>query len=103
MGFSSVESIALILLELVDYVYRLSVRRCSEFCTGIGGVVIGTSLAPGSVAGGRTVGVETCVNKELAEVWRFSQSDRWSFGEEARVDGFDERRWKPYLRIRLRQ
>ena len=88
VGFSDVESIALIILELVDSVYRLAVRMCSEFCTGIGRMVNETSIAPGSVAGsgasggGRTVGVETWVNNKLAEVGKFSESDRGRFGEE---------------------
>ena len=47
-----------------------------------------TSLAPDFVAGpgasggGRTLGVEIFVNNKLAEVGRFSESDRGGFGEE---------------------
>ena len=91
--FSDVKSIALIILELVDYVYRLAVRMFIKFYAGpgeqFGGMVNGTSLAPGSVARSeasgaeKTEGLEICVNNKLAEVGRISESDRGSFGEEA--------------------
>ena len=48
----------------------------------------GTSLALGSIAGsgtsggGMTMGTETRVNNELAEVVGFSENDRGRFGEE---------------------
>ena len=45
---------------------------------GVGGMVNGAGLTSGSIArsgasrGGNTVGAETCVDNELAEVRRFS-------------------------------
>ena len=63
-GFSDVKSIAHITLELVDQVNGLAVRMCSygvsEVHTGagkrIGGMVDGTNLAMGFVAGSRARG-----------------------------------------------
>ena len=49
---------------------------------GVGGMVNGAGLSSGSIArsgacgGGSTVGVETRVDNELAEVGRFLEGDR---------------------------
>ena len=65
---------------------------------GVDGMVNGTSLSSGSIAGpgaggdGRCVGAEINVHNELAEGVRRS----W-------VEGSEERMWKPSLRICLRR
>ena len=54
---------------------------------GVGGMVNGAGLILGSIAslgacwGGSSVGAETHVNNELAEVRGFSEGDRWGFGK----------------------
>ena len=54
---------------------------------------------------------ETLVNNELVKVGWLSESDRGTFGEKvtegrlvrkSRIDGSEERIWKPSLRICLR-
>ena len=56
---------------------------------GVGGVVNGAGLTLGSIArsgasgGGRTVGRETGVDNELANVRGFSEGDRRGFSKKA--------------------
>ena len=53
---------------------------------GVGGMVNGTGLTSGSIArsgacgGGSSLGVETRVDNELAEVGAFLEGDRGGFG-----------------------
>ena len=70
-------------------------------------MVTAADLASGSVTdsvangGGRIMGVETSVHNELAEVGRFSESDR-VLVRRTWVDGSEERTWKLSLRIHFR-
>ena len=54
---------------------------------GVDGMVNGAGLTSGSIArseacwGGGSVGAETRVDNELAEVREFSEGDRWGFGK----------------------
>ena len=54
---------------------------------GVGEMVNETDLTPWSIAwsgacgGGSSVGAETCIDNELAEVGRFSKGDRGEFGK----------------------
>ena len=50
--------------------------------------------------GGSSVGVETSIDNELME--RFLEGDRGGLLRRSWVDGFEERIWKPSLRICLR-
>ena len=66
-------------------------NRVSDISTrageGVGGVVNGAGLTPGSIArsgasgGGSTMGTETGVNNELAKVGGFSEGDRGGFSK----------------------
>ena len=71
-------------------------------------MVNGTSLPSGSIArpgayGTWSVGAETCVHNELAEVGGFFESDRERFDEDVWVEGSEERMWKLSLWIHLRR
>ena len=74
----------------------------------VGGMVNGTSLASGSIAGpeacgdGRSVGAETCVHNELVKVGGFFESDRGGLARRFWVEGSEKRMWKSSLRIHLR-
>ena len=54
---------------------------------GVGGMMNGTGLILGSIARlgacgcGSSVGAETHIDNELAEVWGFSEGDRRRFGK----------------------
>ena len=75
----------------------------------VGGVVNGAGLTSGSIArsgasgGGTTVGTETGVDNELAKVRGFLKVTDGGLVRRSWVDGSEERKWKPSLRIRLRQ
>ena len=82
--------------QLVDKVHGLAVSMGSyvvsdviaEAGEGVGGILSGTGLTSGSIArsgtcgGGRSVGVETRIDNELADVGGFLEGDRGRFGKE---------------------
>ena len=66
-----------------------------------------TSLALGSIAGsgicgsGRSMGAETCIHNELAEVGGFFfKVTEGGLVRRSWVEGSEERMWKPSLKIR---
>ena len=67
---------------------------------GVGGMVNGTGLTLVSVARSGACGG---IDNELAEVGGFSAGDKWGLVRGSCVDGFEERLWKPPLRIRVRR
>ena len=80
----------------------------SDVSAGVGGMVNGAGLTSGSITRSgacgddSTVGAETGVDNELAEVGRFSESDG-GLVRRSWVDGSEERIWKLSLRIHLRR
>ena len=76
---------------------------------GVGGMANGAGLTLGSIArsgaygDGSSVGAETQVDNELAEVGgSFRKVAEGGLVRRSWVDGSEERIWKPSLRIRLR-
>ena len=74
---------------------------------GVGRIVnwanltLGFIARPGACGDGSSVGAETRIDNELAEVGGFS-GDRGGLVRRSWVDGSQERIWNPSLRIRLR-
>ena len=64
---------------------------------------MGQVLHRGLLQGQEAVGVETRVDNELVEVGGFRKVTEGGLVRRTWVDGSEERIWKPFLRIRLRQ
>ena len=80
----------------------------SNISAGVGGMVNGTGITSRSIArsgacgGGSSVGAESYVNNDLAEVGGFWKVTEEDLVRRSWVEGSEERIWKPSLKICLR-